>query len=224
MPLVDEVKHLEEALHRFEVPGAVVREWILPAKEYSAFYVDRGDVLRFVDLEGQQCPDVTFFNRYDLEEHLNNGNSQQVAPNRRFKLLKGDILMSQLCNPLMSIYDYSNENSVAYSSMCSQEVNLLRYGIANTRNCRDNLGEALAPWGFTSKTVPDCFKPFFVVEIHPDGTQEIHSPTTQPGDYYDLRAESDVLVGLSNCPQELNPCNGGKATALGVVIYRPKRR
>ena len=31
----------------------------------------------------------------------------------------------------------------------------------------------------------------------------------------------DVLVLFSNCPQELNPSNGWKATALGVIIYRP---
>jgi uncharacterized protein YcgI (DUF1989 family) len=221
MPFVDELKRFDAARHGHDIRGTVVREWVLPAKEYGAVYLDRGQVLRFVDLEGQQCPDVTFFNRYDLDDHLNNGNSQQIAPDRRFKLRMGDVLVSQMCTPLVSIHDYSNENSVAYSSMCSQEVNLLRYGIANTRNCRDNLAMALAPWGFNARTVPDCFKPFFVVEIKDDGTQEIHPPTTVPGDYYDLRAENDVLVGLSNCPQELNVCNGGKATALGVIIYEP---
>lgn len=214
---------LPETMHRFDVPGTIRREWVVPAKGYDAFHVDRGDVLRFVDIEGKQCPDVTFFDRHNLDDHLNNGNSQQVAPHRRFKLVKGDVLMSQMCNPLLSIYDYSNENSVAYSSMCSQEVNLRRYGIGNTRNCRDNLAMALKPWGFTQITVPDCFKPFFVVDIQPDGTQEIREPTTVPGDYYDLRAETDVLAALSNCPQELNPCNGWKATALGVIIYRPER-
>lgn len=222
MALIDQAAQFDEVMHDHDIPGRIVQEWVVPAKEYSAFYVDQGDVIRFVDLEGQQCPDVTFFSRHNLQEHLNNGNSQQVAPNRRFKLVKGNVLMSQMCNPLVSIYDYSNENSVAYSSMCSQEVNLLRYGIANTRNCRDNLAMALAPWGFTPLTVPDCFKPFFIVDILPDGTQEIHPPTTVPGDHYDLRAETDVLVALSNCPQELNPCNGGKATALGAIIYHPE--
>ena len=122
----------------------------------------------------------------------------------------------------MTIYDYSNSNSVAYSSMYSQEVNLLRYGVANTRNCRDNLARALKPWGFNQFQVPDTFKPFFVVDVLPDGTQEIREPTTKAGDYYDLRAEIDVLTAFSNCPQELNPCNGWKVTALGVIIYRPE--
>jgi uncharacterized protein len=214
---------LPGAMHKFDVDGAIIREWVVPAKAYAAFYVDAGDVLRFVDIEGKQCPDVIFFNRANLEEHLNNGNSQQIAPHRRFRLVKGDVLVSQMCTPLVRIHDYSNESSVAYSSMCSQEVNLLRYGIANTRNCRDNMAMALKPWGFTQFSVPDAFKPFFVVGVLPDGTQEIREPTTTPGDYYDLRAETDVLVALSNCPQELNPCNGWKATPLGVIIYRPER-
>ena len=65
-----------------------------PREGVLRLYADRGDVIRFVDLEGQQCPDVTFFSRHNLQEHLNNGNSQQVASDRRFKLVKGNVLMS----------------------------------------------------------------------------------------------------------------------------------
>jgi uncharacterized protein len=38
---------------------------------------------------------------------------------------------------------------------------------------------------------------------------EIREPTSVPGDYYDLRAEMGLLIGISNCPQERNPCNAG---------------
>jgi uncharacterized protein YcgI (DUF1989 family) len=39
------------------------------------------------------------------------------------------------------------------------------------------------------------------------------------GDFYDLRVEMDLLVELSNCPQERNPCNGFNPTPMGVIIY-----
>ena len=32
-------------------------------------------------------------------------------------------------------------------------------------------------------------------------------------------AEMDVVVGMSNCPQERNPCNAFKATPLGITLY-----
>ena len=219
MPFLDQFKHLEEALHTHDVPGDVVREWIVPAKEYSAFYVNRGQVVRFVDLEGAQVPDIVWFNQHNLKEHLNLGNSQQIAQGRRLRLEKGDLIVSQVTNPMMTIVDYTNENNLSYSSMCSEETNKLRYGVGNTRNCRDNIAMALRPWGMDKFEVPDAFKPFMLVEIDDEGNQEIKAATSVPGDYYEMRAEMDLLVAFSNCPQELNACNGWKATATGVIIY-----
>jgi uncharacterized protein YcgI (DUF1989 family) len=222
MPFVDQVGDLEKALHTFDVPGAIVREWIVPAKEYAAFLLNRGQVLRLVDLEGKQVPDVVWFNQRNLKEHLNLGNSQQIAQGRRLRLVKGDLIVSQVSNPMMTILDYTNENNLSYSSMCSEETNKLRYGIGNTRNCRDNIAMALRPWGMDKFDVPDAFKPFMNVEIDADGNQEIKEATSEPGDYYDLRAEMDLLVAFSNCPQELNACNGWEATATGVILYEPR--
>jgi uncharacterized protein YcgI (DUF1989 family) len=31
----------------------------------------------------------------------------------------------------------------------------------------------------------------------------------------------DLVVALSNCPQDLNPCNSGALKPLGVTFYRP---
>jgi uncharacterized protein YcgI (DUF1989 family) len=51
------------------------------------------------------------------------------------------------------------------------------------------------------------------------GSMEIREPTSIAGDFYDIRAEMDLLIGLSNCPQERNPCNGFNPTPMGVIIY-----
>lgn len=219
MPYADQFKSLGEAMHIHDVPGSVVREWIVPAKEYAAFLMSRGQVLRFVDLEGKQVPDVVWFNQHNLEEHLNLGNSQLISKGHKLRLVKGDLIVSQVSNPMMTIVDYTNEHNLSYSSMCSEEANKVRYGVGNTRNCRDNIAMALAPWRMTRFHVPDAFKPFMRVEVDAEGNQEIKEATTVPGDYFDLRAEMDLLVAFSNCPQELNACNGWKATATGVIIY-----
>ncbi len=58
------------AMRCYPVPGAIVKEWIIPAKEYSAFTIRRGQTLRFVDMEGKQVPDLVCFNERDLTEHL----------------------------------------------------------------------------------------------------------------------------------------------------------
>jgi len=210
----------DQVMHKHAVPGKVIKEWVIPAKEYSAFTMPRGQVLRFVDVEGQQVPDLVCFNEKDLTEHLNLGNSLLLNKRREFR--KGDGLHSVTCNLMMTIVGYSNGESYSYGPMCSEEVNRLRYGVPGTRNCRDNFAKALEPWGFGYRQIPNAFVPFMRVVVEPDGTMEIKEPTSQPGDYYDLRAEMDLLVGVSNCPQERNPCNAFKPTPMGIIIYEPR--
>ena len=209
----------DQAMRKHPIPGRIVKEWVIPAKEYLAFTMQRGHVLRFVDVEGQQVPDLVCFHEKDLSEHLNMGNS--LLLNKRRELRVGDVLYSVLCNPMMTIVGYSNAESYAYGPMCSEELNHIRYGVPGTRNCRDNFAMALGPWGFNRRQTPNAFVPFMRVAVEPDGTMVIQEPTSQPGDFYDLRAEMDLLVAVSNCPQERNPCNAFKPTPTGVIIYEP---
>jgi len=208
-----------DTLHRFPVPGTIVKEWIIPAQEYAAFTMPRGQVLRFVDVEGQQVPDVACFNEHDLTEHLNMGNSLLLNKRREFR--QGDVIYSVICQPMMTIVGYSNEESYSYGPMCSEELNHLRYGVAGTRACRENFALALAPYGFDRRQIPNAFVPFMRVVVEPDGSMEIKEPTSEPGDYYDLRAEMDLLVAVSNCPQERNPCNGFRPSPMGIILYTP---
>jgi uncharacterized protein YcgI (DUF1989 family) len=207
----------ELPMRSYPVPGVIAKEWIIPAKEYSAFILRRGQTLRFVDIEGKQVPDLVCFNEHDLTEHLNMGNS--LLLNRRRELRQGGVLYSVICNPMMTITGYSNEESYAYGPMCSEELNRIRYGVPGTRNCRDNFAMALASHGFSQRQIPNAFVPFMRVEVEPDGSMQIKEPTSCAGDFYDLRAEMDLLVAVSNCPQERNPCNGFNPTPMGIIIY-----
>ena len=65
----------DQVMRRYPIPGTIVKEWIIPAKEYSAFTIQCGQTLRFVDIEVKQVPDLVCFNEGDLTEHLNMGNS-----------------------------------------------------------------------------------------------------------------------------------------------------
>ena len=45
---------------------------------------------------------------------------------------------------------------------------------------------------------------------------------SKPGDYIELRAEMEVLVALSNCPQMNNPANDYHPTPIRVVVSNPE--
>ena len=62
---------------------------------------------------------------------------------------------------------------------------------------------------------------FMNVPVAADGALAIVEGRSRPGDHVDLRADTDVLVALSNCPQIYNPASGGRPTPVRLVIYEP---
>ena len=96
----------DQVMRKYPVRGRIVKEWVIPAREYSAFTVWRGQVVRVVDVEGKQVPDMVCFNEHDVSESLNLGYA--LLSNKRRELVKGNILPSVICNTMMTIYDYSN--------------------------------------------------------------------------------------------------------------------
>lgn len=202
------------------VPGTVVRKEIIPPQKYLGLELDAGQVLRVVDLEGKQVPDLVCFNRADVTEKLSCNNSRLI--NKRWLLTTGNVLYSDEGNDMLTIVDDTVGIHHASGGCCNEGANRRRYGIPGTLNCRTNMALAAAHLGITEKDIPGAFCPFMNVIQHEDGRYEIVEPTSKPGDHIDLRAEMDVFVSISNCPQERNPCNGFNPTALGVVVYLPE--
>jgi hypothetical protein len=56
------------------------------------------------------------------------------------------------------------------------------------------------------------------VPVAPDGSLTVETPLSHAGDYVDLRAEMDCLVGVASCPADLSACNGWNPTALAVEL------
>ena len=71
---------------------------------------------------------------------------------------------------------------------------------ASDRTCQENLTEALAPYGLTGDDINDVFNVFMNVDMDPNGRFTLKVPTTVKGDHIDLRAEMDILAGISACP------------------------
>jgi uncharacterized protein YcgI (DUF1989 family) len=99
----------------------------------------------------------------------------------------------------------------------------VRYGEEKAqKGCMDNFEEAIQPWGLGREDVPMCFNIFLRYPVEVDGSVSIdQEPPSKAGDFMVLRAETDILVAISNCPQENNPCTGFNPTPLGVRISEP---
>jgi uncharacterized protein YcgI (DUF1989 family) len=96
----------------------------------------------------------------------------------------------------------------------------LRYGYhtAHQHACVDNFLDAGAAFGLGKRDLVSNINWFMNVPVGDDGTLGIVDGISAPGLEVTLRAEMDVIVMISNCPQINNPCNGFNPTPIRVVV------
>lgn len=75
------------------------------------------------------------------------------------------------------------------------------------RGCFGNLAEALAPYGIEPDAIPTAFNLFMNVPVGTDGRLRVDPPTSKAGDRIALRAEMDLVIGLTACAAYAS--NGG---------------
>jgi uncharacterized protein YcgI (DUF1989 family) len=80
----------------------------------------------------------------------------------------------------------------------------------------ENLEKNLAPFGITGDMIPTPFNIFMNASILPTGQIKIAPPLSQPGGFVRLRAEMDMVVGVSACSTE--DCNNGACKPIDVEI------
>ena len=202
------------------VPGRVVRVVEIPARHGAALEVAKGQVLRVIDVEGQQVGDFVCFNRTDLRERYSPQNT--VLFNRTIYPRIGATLVSDRGRPMMRLVADTVGVHDLICGSCSEEYykNRLDHA-APHRSCRSNLAEALAPWGLALADVPFSFNVFMQWPVQPDGSVRPMAAPSQAGDYVDFLAEMDVVAANSACPSDITPTNAHRPTPMRFVLYDP---
>ena len=195
----------------------VVKDVTVEPAGYFAAEVKKGQVLRILDVEGQQVADFICFNLQHLEEKLSVMNT--INLNKQVFPRVGYLLLSDEAQPMMTIVADTCGVHDMLAGACSRFTNERRYGVKDTKNCRDNLAAAVKPWGVAWKDVPFNMNVFMNCPIGADGSWSIQVPKSKAGDYIDFRAEMDVLAAFSNCPQINNACNAFRLKPLRAMVY-----
>jgi hypothetical protein len=200
------------------IPGTILSDVVVePGANHYTRKLRAGSHLRIIDLEGQQAVDFLCYDLADREIRYNNANS--IKLNRTIYVSTGFKLYSDIAEVLMTVVQDTVGFHDTIGGACSNQVNELRYGIPNTCSCRDNFIAALATHGLRPRDIHANINFFMNVPVHPNGSAEIEECRSEPSDFVELRAEKDVLVVLSNCPQFYNPCSGWNPTPIRVIEW-----
>jgi uncharacterized protein YcgI (DUF1989 family) len=186
------------------------------------FEIETGQRLRLVQPEGEQVADLISFNRDDRRELLSMLSSRAV--NLSWKLTAPHVLYSNCTQPMWQIEDDQTAENYCGGGYCSEELNIVRYGLIGkgAPNCQANLEAAIRGYGMDrwNFNVDACFNIFMTVAYDPDGRWEIRTPKGKPGDHLTMRALMPQIVAISNCPMVFNACNNYRLKPLTVEILR----
>jgi uncharacterized protein YcgI (DUF1989 family) len=188
---------------------------ILPPQSGTAFELSQGDVLRVIDREGEQVADLTAFNRNDINEWLSSGRSIDYA--NTIYLTSSHVLYSNRSRPMFTITEDEVGRHDFLLTPCSPETFQIIYKDQRYhQSCFENLTTHLRRYGVTPDRIPTTFNIFMNVEVSHDGRLSILPPRSRPGQSISLRAEMDLIVGLTACSAEMS--NNYKFKSIGYEV------
>ncbi|CAN7387192.1 urea carboxylase-associated family protein [Phenylobacterium sp. LjRoot219] len=201
-----------------DLTGPIVLDEVVPARAPWTAVVKKGQTLRIVDLEGNQAVDFLMYAEDDDAERYSAQDT--IAAQGNIFLRTGSVLMSNEGRPMGVVTDTSVEYHDTIGGACSCESNTLRYGhhTKSQHACVENFLQGNARYGRGKRDMVSNINWFMNVPVEADGSLGIVDGISAPGLYVDLRAEIDLVVVVSNCPQINNPCNGFNPTPVRMVI------
>jgi Uncharacterized conserved protein len=182
----------------------------------TALTVQRGQLLKIIDPTGEQVSDLTSFSLEDKSEWLSSGRTIDYA--NTIYVTTGHILYSNRSRPMWTIVDDTVGRHDFLLTPCSPQTFEIIYGTRGHHpSCFQNLCTSLASHGIAPDAIPTTLNVFMNVEIQPGGDLLIAPPLSQAGDYLLLRAEMDMIVGVTACSAELS--NNGTFKPIDLELH-----
>jgi urea carboxylase-associated protein 1 len=201
--------------------GAVVSDDTVAPNGPWSRVVRAGQVLTIVDVGGNQSADCIMYSAGDTDERYSVPDTLAWAGNAYVR--EGTVLRSNLGNPLMTVVANEIDRQDTIGGACSKESNTLRYGhhTEYQHGCRENFLAEGSRRGLGARDLVSNLNWFMNVPVEADGALGIVDGISAPGKRVAVRADMDVLVLISNCPQMNNPCNDFNPTPLRLIITDP---
>jgi len=211
---------LHYAVSERKVEDAVYNQTI-PAGDGWTYTLEPDQVLRIVDLEGNQAADTLFYDADNPSDHYSAVNTIQRQGN--VYLSTGSVLLAESGKELVKIVADTCGRHDTLGGACSAQSNTVRYShdTLPMHNCRDTFMLQLSKYGnrFTKRDLAPNVNFFMNVPVTPEGGLTFENGVSAPGYYVEMQAVNRTLVLISNCPQLNNPCNAYNPTPIQLLIW-----
>jgi len=169
----------------------------------TACLLQRGQALTIVDPTGEQVSDFFCFAAADHAEWFSSGRT--IDYKNSLYVGSGDRLYSNRSGVMATIAsDTCGVHDMTLTPCSQQTFDILypEFGGAAHPSCFANLAGAFAPFGISPDQISTTLNIFMDVWTDLDGELHIDPPPSRAGDQVTIRAEMDLLVGVTACSAE----------------------
>ena len=210
--ITDSPRDILQATHRCTVD----------AGDYYLGHLEQGQVMRIIDLEGNQAADTLFYSARDTAERYSACDT--ISQQGKVYLGSGSVLQSNRNNAMLRIVADTCGRHDTLGGACATGSNTVRYDLEKRcmHACRDSWMLAInehPEFNLSKRDITHNINFFMNVPVTQEGGLTFEDGISAPGKYVELQALMDVVVLISNCPQLNNPCNGYNPTPIELVIW-----
>lgn len=194
---------------------------VIAAGDGWMYDLQPGQVLRIVDLDGNQAADTLFYDADHPEDHYSA--VATIAGQGNIYLTTGSVLLSESGKEMLRIVADTCGRHDTVGGSCSAQSNTVRYSHdkLHMHNCRDTFMLQLAKRNenYTKRDLAPNINFFMNVPVTADGGLQFADGVSSPGAYVELQSLCRTTALLSNCPQLNNPCNAYNPTPIRVLVW-----
>ncbi|MDB5537504.1 MAG: hypothetical protein JWQ65_2379, partial [Devosia sp.] len=189
----------------------------IPGGWYWSTTLKAGDTIRLSQTSGPSALSMIAWSEADTSERLNLPDTVKVQWTTA--IAKGRVLFSDMGRVMFSVTEAASSAHDGLVGGSTGASNAAKYA-GDTRNTRDNFILVAAKLGLDRRDIPSALTLFAPVRVLDDGTFVWREDLRMAGDYVELRAEMDLIIGLSNCPHPLDPNPDYAPQPVEVIRYR----
>lgn len=187
----------------------------IPARRGVAVRAAAGQEVTVINTHGEQVVDTWAFAQADLGEFMSMEHSRAATLHLRPQ--PGDTLVSNRRRPMLTVLEDTSGGVHDTLIAACDRYRYAQLGAAGHHdNCMDNLAQALAALGLAAHVNPSPLNLFMNIPWDRAGTLFFDPPAPRPGGSIRLRAEMDLVVAFSACPQDMLPINGRNRQPTGA--------
>lgn len=203
--------------------GNIREDFVLQPVSGKALPVYKGEVLRIIQEEGEQCVDFNCFNLHDYKEHMSVGHVRRQG----YYMKQGHLLWSAppRFRPMMALLEKPDTCVIdLLAARCQAGMFEIVAGFERHTNCADTLAESIGEYGLTPDDVHDSCNMWMNTGISPEGKVQYFWNTGRKGEYVDWLALMDVLAVPLTCGSgDLLMTSNFSLKPIRIQVFEPSQ-